>query len=328
MLSNENIYLTLLLIFCIIPIVYFIIYFIYKHFLICQRDLIKIYGKSWVIITGPSSGIGLALTNKFATLGFNICMIGRNLNKLKEEMENKYKNNEFHIINKDFINSDKNDFYKDIEEWVNNNNVRILINNIGHRAISSDYINQNKEDIYSTIKCGTFPQSILTQIIMKKFDNNVKNNMCIINITAQCFNYNLGLGQMYKAPISVPYLANYEASNAFGFYLAESIFEEIKQKRKSNCHYNNLQFLNITPGAVLTEKTYDSLSWIPFSCWDYEFANNIVKLINNVEGQQCAYWGHEFSNIVMMFTPFLKRPILNKVGKCFVISKFKNTNMI
>lgn len=310
----------LLLTFIVIPVVYFIIYFIYKNILICQKDLIKIYGNnSWVMITGPSSGIGLELTKELSRMGFNICLVGRNLDSLQEDLLNEFPNNEYYIINKDFDNSDNDDFYIDIEEWVDNNNVRILINNIGHRAISSDYVKQDRNDIYSTVKCGTFPQSILTQIMMKKFDNNINNiNMCIINITAQCFNYNMGLGQMYKAPISVPYLANYEASNAFGFYLAESIFAEIKQKRKSNCKYNKLQFLNITPGAVLTRKTYDALSWIPFSCYDDVFAKNILKLVNNLEGQQCAYWGHEFSNIVMMFTPFLKRPILNKVGKCFI----------
>jgi|SaaInlStandDraft_5_1057022.scaffolds.fasta_scaffold01515_3 short-subunit dehydrogenase len=315
------IYQILVLIFCVLPIIYFTIYFIYKHILICQKDLIKIYGKSWVIITGPSSGIGLSLTEHFAYLGFNICLIGRNLDKIKIKLENKYKNNKFNIINKDFNNSDNDNFYNNIEEWINKNNVSILVNNIGHRAFSGDYINQKREDIYSTIKCGTFPQSILTQIFMKKFDNNINNKMCIINITAQCVNYNIGLGQMYKAPISIPYLANYEASNAFGFYLAESIFNEIKLKRKQNYKYNNLQFLNITPGAVLTNKTYKSLSWIPFSCWDYEFANNILKLINNVEGQQCAFWAHEISNIIMMIAPFLRSYILTKVGKCFVINK-------
>ena len=174
------------------------------------------------------------------------------------------------------------------------------------------------------------PQIRLTQLIMKQYEQQPEKDVCIVNITAQCFTYNTGLGVMWKPTISVPYLAVYEATNAFGYYLAESIFEEIKLLRENKeltsngkIKYENLKFLNITPGAVVTDKTRDTLSWIPFSCTDKEFAIGIINLINRkgLEGQQCANWKHELSNLLMFFAPFLKEKILTKVGKSFIAGK-------
>ena len=48
--------------------------------------------------------------------------------------------------------------------------------------------------------------------------------------------------------ITVPYLSVYEAVIAFGFYQANSVWEEYKKEK-------NIEFLNIMPGAVVTENT-------------------------------------------------------------------------
>lgn len=307
-----------IMLFCVIPIVYFTLYFIYKHMIImnCHNDILHKYGlNSWVVITGASSGIGEKLAMTLASNGFNICIIGSINSIFKLDIIKKKYNVNTYFIEKDFNKSYENNFFDNIETWINNNNVSILINNIGHRVSSLNYINQSRTDIKNTIFCGTLPQSILTQIAIKKFITrhiNLKSE--IINITSQCFTYNLGLGCLYKPTISVPYLACYEASNAFGYYHSESILQELNIKKRNNSKYKNIGILNITPGAVLTSKTNNSLKWIPFSCTDKVFANNIVKLIGNFEGQQCAYWGHELSNILMILTPFLKKYILEYVG--------------
>lgn len=304
----------------VLPIIYFTIYFIYKYIILYiiykySNKLYLEYGNSWVVITGASSGIGEKLTYEFIKLGFNICLIGsKNSLKVIEKInKEKRKKGELYFIEKDFNKAYEKDFFKDIEEWINNNNVSILINNIGHRVSSINYITQSRKDIYNTIICGTIPQSILSQIALKKFLKRNKKSS-IINITAQCFTYNLGLGSIWSPIISVPYLACYEASNAYGYYHSQSLLEEIKIKRKKDARYNNINLITITPGAVLTSNTINSLKWIPFSCSDTKFASNILPLISKLEGQQCAYWGHELSNILMFFAPFLRRYILSEVG--------------
>ena len=46
------------------------------------RDLKKIYA-GWVVITGPTDGLGKALAKKFAKRGFNLCLVSRNESKLR-----------------------------------------------------------------------------------------------------------------------------------------------------------------------------------------------------------------------------------------------------
>lgn len=330
-MNSSKIIILGLLFYILIPIIYFILYFIYKYFIIqiIPKNINKEHGyNSWVVITGGSSGIGEKLAYNLSSLGFNICIIGSENSKkvLKQCKDIAITNNlsiETNHILKDFNNSFNNDFFIDIEEWIMDNNVSIIVNNIGHRVASLDYSKMNTIDIKNTITCGTMPQSIITQIALRKFLSRgeiTHFKSTLINITAQCFTYNTGLGCMWKPTISVPYLSCYEAANAYGYYHSESIYEEIKIKKKLDARYKNIQLLNITPGAVITSRTKNSLNWIPMSCTDTKFARGIIRLISNLEGQQCAFWGHELSNVMMTVIPFIKPYILEKVGYNIAIS--------
>ena len=47
------------------------------------------YGRedSWAVVTGGSDGIGLAMCKKLADEGFNICMVARNEEKMKDKLK-------------------------------------------------------------------------------------------------------------------------------------------------------------------------------------------------------------------------------------------------
>jgi len=66
------------------------LYFVYRHTLRRGFDLKARYGsttlKSWAVVTGGSDGFGLDICHKMAELGFNICMIARNEEKMKEKL--------------------------------------------------------------------------------------------------------------------------------------------------------------------------------------------------------------------------------------------------
>ena len=159
--------------------------------------------------------------------------------------------------------------------------------------------------IRNTISAGTIVQSRLIHMVIPKFMKR-KNNKCgIINITAQCMHPNFGLGLGLSNEICVPFLSVYEASNAYGFYHANSIFKEYKDK---------FDLLTITPGAVITENT-KYLHNTMFNIDAKFFVDNCLRLLGNYQGHTCAYWGHSFSSFMINFIPFCKDYILENVGK-------------
>ena len=55
----------------------------------CSCRTLKRYqhGDIWAVITGGSDGIGLAIAQKLASEGFNICIVARNEEKIKRAFE-------------------------------------------------------------------------------------------------------------------------------------------------------------------------------------------------------------------------------------------------
>jgi 17beta-estradiol 17-dehydrogenase / very-long-chain 3-oxoacyl-CoA reductase len=56
---------------------------LYRHLLRPQRNLVKLYGSEWAVVTGASDGIGEAYTYELAKRGFNIVLVSRTLEKLE-----------------------------------------------------------------------------------------------------------------------------------------------------------------------------------------------------------------------------------------------------
>ena len=127
----------------------------------------------------------------------------------------------------------------------------------------------------------------------------------LINITAQCMHPNFLFGLTMSNEISVPYLSVYEAANAFGFYQGNSIYKE---------YQGQFDILNITPGAVITKNT-ECLSDTLFNVSSEVFVAQIMRLIGNVQGHTCAYWGHALSNYLINLMPPMKDSMLKKVGE-------------
>ncbi len=315
-----NFFLGLIILFCFyqtILAIGFSVIFIKKFFFTKEKNLIKRYGKnSWVIITGGSGGQGKQFALKLAKRGFNIFIIGyKSSLKVEKEINKKFPTVKTKVIIKDLGKSYINNFFDNIENACSNIDVSILINNVGHRTGWIPSHKQPPQDIIETIACGTIVQSRLTQILIKKFLNRPKKyKSCIIFTTAQCMHSNFGLS-IYPNEISVPYIGVYEAANSFGYYHACSIYKEYK---------NEIDILNITPGAVITENTH-YLKGTLFSTTSPKFVKNIIKLMGNVQGTTFAHWGHSISNTLVSFFPFIKNPILEKVGRKIAIDYMKRS---
>ena len=311
LLSNKIIFLILTIFFIqIFLLLINLLQGIYKYFLISELDLPKRYGyKSWVIITGASSGQGKDFALEFAKRGFNILMIGsKRTRETEKEIKALYPKVDTMIIYKDFRKAFESNFFDDISQTIKQKHgqISILINNVGYRTAWNPYHEMPSELINDTIATGTIVQSRLTQLVIPNFLERKKTGLksALINITAQCLHPNSLFGITTSNEISVPYLSVYEASNAFGFYQGNSIHKEYKDQ---------FDILNITPGAVITKNT-ECLNGTIFNIDSKSFVLQIIKMIGNVQGHTCAYWGHSLSNFLINLAPFMKDIILKNVG--------------
>jgi short-subunit dehydrogenase len=135
----------------------------------------------------------------------------------------------------------------------------------------------------------------------------------IVFITAQC----MVNGSMWASPeISVPYLGVYEASNAFGFYHACSIYKE---------YGGSIDVMNVMPGAVITDNT-SFLKDTIFAVKQDKFVKNIISMMGRVTGNTCGYWKHALSSHVLPNVSFIKDPIVEKVGKTIAKSYMEKSN--
>ena len=302
---------------------YYIFRFIYRHFLIKKLNLIERYGKnSYVIITGASSGQGYHFAKEFAKEGFNLFLIGSiRTKKVINEIKTKHPNINIIFIEKDFRKAHHPNFFYNIKESINNinGNISILVNNVAYRTAWKPYHKMPEQLINDSITVGTIVQSQLTRIVLPYFIKR-KQKSAILNITAQCIIPTYLFGEILGNEISVPYLSVYEASNAFGYFQANSLLNEYKK-------YNyKIDILNVTPGAVLTKNT-KYLKNIIFNVDVDKFVNNIMKQIGHYSGTCYGYWGHEFSIFLMNIFPFMKQYFLDKTGETiandFMIKPFK-----
>jgi short-subunit dehydrogenase len=298
-----KILIILIILFILGPIIVKLIKIAYIS-LIPGKDLLKRYGdNSYVMITGASSGQGKVIAEEFAKQNFNIIIIGSNKSyNVQKELKNKY-NIDVIVIERDFSKSMNLDWFDGIEELFVKYDISVLVNNVGQRSASNPSHLQKDENIRKSLITGTYPQIKLTNLALKYMLKRNKKSGIIFN-TAQCmytpylFSQYFGLGE-----ISVPYLSVYEATNAFGFYHANSIIKE----------YPDIDMINIMPGAVITENT-QYLKSTPFACDVNVFGKNIVRLLGNYRGPTCAYWLHDLSTVLIGLFPFAKDYILKNVG--------------
>jgi 17beta-estradiol 17-dehydrogenase / very-long-chain 3-oxoacyl-CoA reductase len=285
----------------------------HKYFLLRELNLLERYGAgSWVVITGASSGQGYELAMAFAERGFNLLMIGsKRTDETSKRIATEYPTVKTQVIHKDFRQAFQDDFFQEIQVAFDalGSDLAILINNVGHRVGWKPYHDMNSDYIRDVIATGTLVQSRLTHMAIPYFLQRraaeEKKQSALINITAQCMHPNFLFGLTLSNEISVPYLSVYEAANAFGFYQSNSIFKE---------YQGQFDILTITPGAVITKNTA-CLTDTLFHVSEDVFVRQIMKLIGNVQGQTCAYWGHALSNYLINFMPLMKDGMLKKVGE-------------
>jgi len=289
---------------------------LYYHKLCPEVNFTERYGvNAWVVITGGSSGQGRRFALEFAARGFNILLVGskRSLD-VQREIEKLHPGVEARVLLKDFTEAWSPSFFDDVKKSLSEipkGKIAFLINNVGHRVAYKPHHEMPEELIRHTIACGTITQAMMTRICLPHLlhrDVNVKSG--IISITAQVLHPTHSLGIAMNGDLPLPYLAPYEASNAFGYHHARSIYKEYLNDPASN-----IDMLIITPGAVLTSNTSPILQGTVGALEDSEFVANIMRLVGNVTGVWAGSCTQGLSLWLIGLFPPVKDYVLLKTGE-------------
>ncbi|MBR6073331.1 MAG: SDR family oxidoreductase [Bacilli bacterium] len=177
------------------------------------------------LITGGSSGIGLAIAKELANKGIDLVLVARDEKKLKEISE------DIKSVNVDYYVCDVSDI-KSLEKLYNDNkDIDILVNNAGF-GLFGLFNETDLDKELNMIDVNIKAVHILTKLYLKDFIK--KDKGYILNVASSA------------GFLAGPNLSTYYATKNYVCRLDEAIYQELKEM-KSNVHISSL-----CPGPVET----------------------------------------------------------------------------
>ena len=245
----------------------------------CARNNTKKYGVgSWALVTGSTDGIGFGFAKVLARYGYNIILIARNPEKLRNaEREIKLYPVSVLSIVKDFSECPENpsEFFNDIEKQTNDLDISIVINNIGtsipgyfHELLDKDILNQNALNLW--------PVVYLSKIYLKRMLSRPQPS-AFINLSST--------GSL--VPLSG--LSVYCAAKAFTDLFTLDLIEEVRYQVKHE-KLQNIDILSLQPAFVDTLMTKD-LTSKPLIISPEVCAENALRVLGKVNYSSC-HWKH------------------------------------
>lgn len=179
------------------------------------------------LITGASSGIGRDMAKILSDMGYEMILVARREDRLKELQKELKTSSE--IICADVSNVET---CKGIYNKVKDKDIDIVINNAGF-GIFGEFTDIDLDRELNMIDVNIKAVDILTKLFLKDFKE--KNKGYILNVASSA------------AFLPGPLLSSYYASKAYVLRLTEAIYEELRHE-KSNVYVGAL-----CPGPVDTE---------------------------------------------------------------------------
>ncbi|MFO7968902.1 MAG: SDR family oxidoreductase [Candidatus Izemoplasmatales bacterium] len=177
------------------------------------------------LITGASSGIGKELAIQLANKNYNLILIARRIDKLKN-LRSKLKNVEVTIYQTDLSNIEQ---LNKLIDNIKDKKIDLFINNAGFGIVGESY-NIPTENELNMIDLNIKSLHILTKFALTHMDSGK-----IVNISS------------LAAYLPTPKLASYAATKAYVSNYSEAINYELKKANKP------LKVLTVAPGPVKTE---------------------------------------------------------------------------
>ncbi|RWS18990.1 hydroxysteroid dehydrogenase-like protein 3, partial [Leptotrombidium deliense] len=254
---------------------------------IWKRDLTKLYGE-YVVMTGATDGIGLALAKHFAERGHSLVIIGRNAQKLdtvKEKLETFLLPGRKIITVICDLSSLDSVSYKKIGNSLQeiSGKIGILVNGAGVFLDKPDaYLNLREEQVLDNVKVNIAALLMVTREVLPFMVTNKKG--IVVNIGS--------LGSLAPTPL----MGVYAASKVFVDYFSSALRYEYKDV--------NVDVQIISPGMVSTRMTQWSSMGKPSLTTPTaeKFAISTIATIG-LSSHTSGYWFHGFQSVLMSAMP-------------------------
>ena len=187
----------------------------------------------WAVVTGASSGFGIAYARILAQNGIHLFILARrkeNLEALAAELKLKYKIECICLCVDLAIEQERSNCFEVILQ--KNTDLRIWINNAGF-GIHGEFINNQWHDLEKMIAVDISAVTHFSHLFVQKFKNQTQQKVYLMNIAS------IGAFQ------SSPCYAAYAAAKAYVLSFTEAISYELK-----NTHIIVTAF---SPGITATE---------------------------------------------------------------------------
>lgn len=200
------------------------------------------------IITGASSGLGKEFAIQLSKLGYDLVLVARRKDKLKEIKQQLETNVEIVCLDLSFpTNCIK--LYKKYKK----DNIDLFINNAGF-GVFGEFDETPLDKELEMIDTNIIAVHTLTKLFLQKFKKN--NSGHILNVASSA------------AFQPGPLMSSYYASKAYVYNLSAAIYEEL---RKDN---SNVRISVLCPGPVNTE--FNDVAGVKFGVKALE-SNDVVQ---------------------------------------------------
>jgi len=256
------------------------------------------YGNGWVIVTGGTSGIGLSFAHQLSKVGYNICIISKDQEKIGKtclDLERTYgvktKNINFNFsecLDENSVNLLK----KKVEDSLGNEDVSILINNVGLQYDSDFFFNSLKpQEIISYVSVNILSQMIMYHLFLEKMQKQNRRSL-IIDVASSTTMTN-----------ALPNYIVYQSTKTFNARFSDLIKRQLHVNAVLDNIENKVDISLFNPGLTLTNLSERHRNKTFLS----ETSDNVVAagLSDIVNGNlvTSGAFKHKTTNFIMKFLP-------------------------
>ena len=175
-------------------------------------------GKAWALITGTTSGIGASFVKILAELGFNIVMVARNEDKLKQtkaELDQFLGSKKTVRIEYFVVDLGRREcITNELQKFLSSNEISVLVNNAGlNTEYPKLFIENTKEELESILDVNCRSMTLLTHAILPSMVH--RRNGLVINMSSL-------FGQL-SGPLVSAYSGTKNYIDAFSLSLSEEL---------------------------------------------------------------------------------------------------------